>query len=84
MDAVSGVTIKRWILETDSDEDITAALSNGSGFTIVRARANHQTPPPTANEVPDIDFVAATDRPLALDYYVAAQELRSRLNIADL
>ena len=82
VDAVSGVTIKRWMQEKNSDEDLTAALSNAA-TTTVRARANHQTPQPTANEVPDIDFVAATDKPLARDYYVAAEELRSRLNIAD-
>ena len=82
VDAVSGGTIKRWIQEGDSVEGISAGLAN-SAATVVRARANHQTPPLTANEVPEIDFVAATDKPLARDYYVAAQELRSRLNIAD-
>jgi serine/threonine protein kinase/tetratricopeptide (TPR) repeat protein len=82
VDGVSGVTIKRWIQEGDSDDGISAALSNAA-TTIVRARANHQTPPQTANEVPEIDFVSATSKAIAKDYYIAAQELRSRLNIAD-
>lgn len=82
VDAISGVTIKRWIQEGNSDEAITAALANSTA-TIVRARANHQTAPLTANEISEVDFAAATDKPLARDYYVAAQELRSRLNVAD-
>jgi serine/threonine protein kinase/tetratricopeptide (TPR) repeat protein len=82
VDAVSGVTIKRWIQEGNSDDTITAGLAN-SAATIVRARADRQTPPPTANEIPEIDFVAATSKPLARDYYISAQELRSRLNVAD-
>jgi tetratricopeptide (TPR) repeat protein/tRNA A-37 threonylcarbamoyl transferase component Bud32 len=82
VDAVTGVPIKRWIQEGDSDGAIAAALANSTA-TIVRARANHQTPPPTTSEIFEIDFVAATKKPLARDYYVAAQELRSRLNVAD-
>jgi tetratricopeptide (TPR) repeat protein/TolB-like protein len=82
VDGVSGVTIKRWIQEGDSDETIAAGLAN-STTTIIRARANRQTPPATANEVPEIDFVSATSQAIAKDYYIAAQELRSRLNIGD-
>jgi serine/threonine protein kinase/tetratricopeptide (TPR) repeat protein len=82
VDAVSGATIKRWIDEADSDEEITAALS-GAVTAAVRARANHQALPTTANEITEIDFAAATDKPLARDYYISAQELSSRLNVAD-
>jgi serine/threonine protein kinase/tetratricopeptide (TPR) repeat protein len=82
VDGVSGTTIKRWIQEGDSDAGITTDLASSTA-TIIRARANRQDPPPTANEISEIDFVAATDKPLARDYYVAAQELRSRLNVAD-
>ena len=82
VDGISGATIKHWIQEGDTDEAITAALANSIAM-IVNARANHQTLPTTANEIADVDFAAATDKPLARDYYVASQELRSRLNVSD-
>ena len=82
VDGVSGTTIKRWIQEGDTDEAIAATLANSIAVS-VRARANHQVLPTTANEVAEIDFIAATDKPLARDYYVAAHELSSRLNVAD-
>jgi len=82
VDGTSGATIKRWVEEGDSEEAVTPALAN-SVVMIVRARANHEALPTTANEISEIDFAAYTSKPLARDYYVAAQELRSRLNVAD-
>jgi tetratricopeptide (TPR) repeat protein/TolB-like protein/tRNA A-37 threonylcarbamoyl transferase component Bud32 len=82
VDAVSGATLKRWIQEGDSEGDIAAIVAK-SATAVVHARANHQTLASTANEIPDIDLVAATNKPIAKDYYVAALELRSRLNIGD-
>jgi serine/threonine protein kinase/tetratricopeptide (TPR) repeat protein len=82
VDAITGVTIKRWVRDGDLDRGITMTLANSIG-TIVRARADHRTIPITEDEIPEIDFVAATKKPLARDYYIAAQELRSRQNVAD-
>ncbi len=82
VDSVSGALIKRWIQEADADEAITAHLANSIAM-VVRARANHQPLPTTANEIVEIDHAAATDKPLARDYYIAAEELRGRLNVAD-
>jgi tetratricopeptide (TPR) repeat protein/predicted Ser/Thr protein kinase len=82
VDGISGTTIKRWIQEGDTDEAMAAALANSIAM-VVCARANHQALPTTANEIAQIDFAAATDKPLARDYYIAARELSSRLNVAD-
>src|SRR5262249_52278954 len=82
VDAITGATIKRWIREEELEDPIPAALVE-SVATTVRARADHRTAPRTEGEIPEIDFVEATKKPLARDYYIAAQELRSRQNIAD-
>ena len=82
VDVASGATIKRWIFESESDQVIAVNLANSSA-AVVRARANRETVPQTPNEIPEIDFVAATTKPIAKNYYMSAQELRSRLNVID-
>jgi len=83
LDSLSGATIRRWLYEADSNTAIAASVVN-SAAAVVCARANHQILAPTTGEIPDIDFAAATIKPIAKDYYVAAGELRARLNVHDL
>jgi tetratricopeptide (TPR) repeat protein len=82
LDGVTGTAIRRWLFEDESEDVIANDVAN-SVAKMMHARANHEQLPRTTNEIPDVDFVAATTNPDAKNYYIAARELRSRLNVAD-
>jgi serine/threonine protein kinase/tetratricopeptide (TPR) repeat protein len=81
-DVASGAVIKRWAFEDESEEIIATKLAN-SVTAVIRARANRETVPQNVYEIPEMDFVAATNKPMAKSYYLSARELRSRLNVTD-
>ncbi len=82
VEASSGLPVKRWLREGDSLAAI-AATSTGSIAATINARAKKKKAAPTPGEIPELDYVAATNDRNARDYFVAARELRFRLNVPD-
>ena len=82
MDTSSGVPIRRWLHEHGSAVELSAAAAQGVN-TVLTARAQRIDLPATPGEIEASDKMETKDAS-ARDYFQAAQDLRSRYNVADL
>ena len=83
VDTTSGLPIRRWLFENSSSLNLSVSAAENVD-RILSARASRIDLPDTAGEIAPIEKLQTTANPLARDYFMAAQELRSRYNVTDL
>jgi serine/threonine protein kinase/tetratricopeptide (TPR) repeat protein len=83
VDTSSGRLLRRWLFTGHSVTDVTRFAADQLN-KVLMARANGRELPVTPGTLDATETSDGTDSSLARDYFLSAQELRSRYNVADL